>query len=90
MNLFGFRGSVSYGLMKTVQEIEAAVRTLSDDEYGLFRDWLCCFESEKEIFSLHPEWEEELRRRMNEIEKGSEPGIPLDRVFSELNERLNA
>ena len=74
--------------MKTVQEIEAAVRTLSDDEYGLFRDWLCSFESEKETFSLHPEWEEELRRRINDLEAGTAVGYPADQVFSEAKALL--
>jgi putative addiction module component (TIGR02574 family) len=75
--------------MKTVQEIEAAVRTLSDDEYGLFRDWLCCFESEKETFSLHPEWEAELRRRINNLETGCAEGVPADQVFAEARALLH-
>ncbi len=74
--------------MSTVQEIEEAVRNLSRDEYGLFRDWLCEFEHDRKFFDLHPDWEEEIRRRLNEIESGAEKGIPAEQVFSELESRF--
>ena len=75
--------------MKTVQEIEAAVRTLSDDEYGLFRDWLCSFEKDGKIFCLHPEWMSELQRRINNLETGCAEGVPANQVFAEARALLH-
>ena len=74
--------------MNKVQEIESAVQTLSEDEYGLFRDWFSEFEQKKEAFPLHPEWKEELRRRINDLEAGVTTGIPLEQVMAEAKARL--
>jgi putative addiction module component (TIGR02574 family) len=74
--------------MSTVQEIEQAVRNLSRDEYGLFRDWLCEFEHDERIFELHPEWNEELKRRINDLESGVAKGIPAAQVMAEARARL--
>lgn len=74
--------------MSTVQEIEKAVERLSDDEYGLFRDWLCVFEHKKNVFQLHPEWEAELQRRIHDLETGVTKGVPADQVLAEARARL--
>lgn len=74
--------------MTKVQEVESAVQTLSEDEYGLFRDWLFEFEQQKETFPLHPEWKDELRRRINDLEAGITKGIPAEQVMAEAKSRL--
>ena len=74
--------------MSTVQEIEEAVRNLSRDEYGLFRDWLCEFEHVEKVFELHPEWNAELKRRINDLESGVSKGIPAAQVMAEARARF--
>ena len=74
--------------MTKVQEIESAVQTLSEDEYGLFRDWLSEFEQKKETFPLHPEWKDELRRRIDDVESEVTKGIPAEQVMAEAKARL--
>jgi len=82
---------------RTLEQVEADVRTLSPQEQAQLRGWLeDLLEDRLELTdSSHPEaeadaeraWDVELERRGQQIRSGRATGEPAEKVFSELRDQ---
>ncbi len=73
--------------MTRVEEIVEQVRALPPDEQEVVRMLLNL--GSEDDFELSPEWQAEIRERVEELEQGDVKGIPWDEVDKKLERRLH-
>jgi len=72
----------------TLEQLEAEALKLTPEERGRLADSLCVsLHAQEDVESA---WQEEIARRVAELDSGAEMGIPAEQVFAEMRAELAA
>lgn len=70
----------------TLESVTAEALKLTPDERAELIERLIA--SVESPMSLHPEWEAEIERRLDDLEAGRAEAIPADEVFARIEAKL--
>ncbi len=71
----------------TVERLKAEIEALSADERAEIVKFLTIIPDSNEEDEIELAWEQELERRLREVENGEVCGVPGDEVFEQLRQK---
>lgn len=74
----------------TVQKLEREIRKLpAKDMIALHEHLIAAVHQAEQEIGLSPEWQAELKRRVEDIDAGRVKGIPVEETYRKIKKRLS-